>query len=743
MRQSNKLTVLLIILPLFLINSSLSCLYADISHNRPYGLMIEFIRNPAGTVISDSLPEFSWVIPAKAVSQKAYQVLLSTSAELINNNKADVWNSGEVRSSNSINISLAGQGLKEKTVYYWKVRIRDDKNKLSEYSEVQKFKTGSFGKSVSSGNVFQVERILPVSETLTSDGNTLFDFGKDAFGTVELNYNTNITETLIVYLGEKLLNGKIDLNPGGAIRFAEVKLPVNPAQSKYTLRLLPDKRNTTGAAILIPDTLGVVFPFRYTELKTSNNIIGKNDISQLALFNYFDEDESIFTSSDTILNQIWNICKYSMKATSFTGIYIDGDRERIAYEADAYINQLGHYAVDREYAMARRTVEHFMDHPTWPTEWLLHTAMMAYQDFYYTGDTELLKKYYNQLKSKTLIDLARNDGLISSQSQLVNGSFMQRLGFRDTADRIRDIVDWPPAQKDTGWKLATSEGERDGYEMLPVNTVVNCFFYNNMKIMSEIAGIVGNQADRIYFEQMSLKVKSSINKILFDQKKGIYIDGEGSLHSSLHSNMMALAFGIVPENNIDSVVDFIKSRGMACSVYGAQYLLEGLYLAGEQQYALDLMRATNDRSWWNMIRSGSTITLEAWDMKYKPNLDWNHAWGAVPANIIPRYLWGIQPKSAGFGTVAISPQMGDLTFSTIRIPVISGHITGEFNIESKKLKTYSIELPANTKGEFTIKLSPGENLFLNGKKIKSSADTIRLNPGTNRIEIRSQDSSGN
>ncbi|MGI6302875.1 MAG: hypothetical protein ACOX52_17715 [Verrucomicrobiota bacterium] len=55
--------------------------------------------------------------------------------------------------------------------------------------------------------------------------------------------------------------------------------------------------------------------------------------------------------------------------TSFAGIYIDGDRERIPYEGDAYINQLGHYAVDREYAIARRTIEHFMDHPTWPTEW--------------------------------------------------------------------------------------------------------------------------------------------------------------------------------------------------------------------------------------------------------------------------------------------------------------------------------------------------------------------------------------
>ena len=32
------------------------------------------------------------------------------------------------------------------------------------------------------------------------------------------------------------------------------------------------------------------------------------------------------------------------------------------------------------------------------------------------------------------------------------------------------------------------------------------------------------------------------------------------------------------------------------------------------------------------------MTLEAWDLKYKPNADWNHARGTAPANIIARYM---------------------------------------------------------------------------------------------------------
>jgi alpha-L-rhamnosidase len=703
----------------------------------PYGLTVEYIREPENTRICDSQPEFGWIVQDGAVIQKAYQIMVSTDNGKIRSNNGDIWNSGQVKSSKSVNISFGGGKLKENTTYFWKIRIWDQNNNPSEYSEVQVFRTGKFGKKVSSGNIFQVEKIPPVNTSKTSDESYLFDFGKDAFGTLELSCKTSKSDTLIVCLGEKLLNGKIDPSPGGTIRYAEIKLPVSSSRQNYTLRLKRDKRNTGDAAVHLPDSLGVVMPFRYVEIKKPDPKMIIGDVRQKALFYYFDESQSDFSSSDTVLNRVWEMCRYSMKGTSFCGLYIDGDRERIPYEADAYINQLGHYCIDREYSMAKQTIEWFMQHPTWPTEWLLTTAMLMYQDYYYSGDTELLRTYYEELKQKTLIDLAREDGLISSQSSKVNGMFMKKLGFTDTTSRIRDIVDWPPAQKDTGWKLVTAEGERDGHEMLPINTVVNCFFYENMKIMAEIAGILKKPDDKDHFELMAAKVKQTINQKLFNTEKGIYIDGEGSSHSSLHSNMMALAFGIIPEKNIKRVVEFVKSRGMACSVYGAQFLLEGLYLAGEEQYALDLMRATNDRSWWNMIKAGSTISLEAWDMKYKPNSDWNHAWGAAPANIIPRYLWGIQPKTSGSDIVKISPQMGDLKFSSIKTPVIHGLVKGEYQLVNDHLKTYSFVIPANMTAEFSLNLSEHDVISLNGKKISRGIKSIILNPGLNLIEIKS------
>lgn len=264
----------------------------------------------------------------------------------------------------------------------------------------------------------------------------------------------------------------------------------------------------------LPDSIGVITPFRYCELENCRFELNPENLRQKALWYYFENGNSAFISSDTVLNKVWDISKYTIKATSFTGLYIDGDRERIPYEADAYINQLGHYYTDREFSLARRTNEYFIEHPTWPTEWILQTVLMFYNDLMYTGNPESVSQFYKELKYKTLFEIARPDGLISSKN--ITDEIMTNLGFSNAKERIRDIVDWPPSQKDTGWQLATSDGERDGYDMAEVITVVNAFHY---------------------------------------------------------------------------------------------------------------------RSWWNMIRSGSTMTMEAWDMKYKPNSDWNHAWGAAPANM--------------------------------------------------------------------------------------------------------------
>ncbi|MEZ5044763.1 MAG: family 78 glycoside hydrolase catalytic domain [Saprospiraceae bacterium] len=703
--------------------------------NPPHDLAVEFIRKPTGILLKDNTPEYSWGVPEGAVFQSAYQVLVASSQTNIDNNNGDIWDSGQVRSNQSSEIVHAGKELANGQTYFWKVRIWDQDNRLLNYSAVQSFKMGTTGdRGITTPNSFQIDHLKPITFKQHSKTTYFMDFGKDAFATLAFQYDAQKKDTLIVHIGEQLVDGQINRSPQGHIRYQKIKVPVTRGKKTYQLSIKADERNTKVGAIALPDSFPVLMPFRYVELENVKSPIAATDFTQLAYHSYWENDQSHFESSNDILNQVWDLCKYSIKATSFAGLYVDGDRERIPYEADAYLNQLSHYTTDREYAMARQTIEYFMENPTWPTEWQQHVALMFHADYMYTGNTELIEKYYQELKHKTLMELAREDGLISSAK--ATPDFMKKLGFKDPKIELKDIVDWPPAQKDTGWKLATEEGERDGFVFMPINTVINCLYYKNMEIMADFAKILHKPEEEVAFRLAAIKAKQAINQKLFDPKAGVYVDGEGTSHASLHANMMALAFNIVPDDQVKSVAAFIKSRGMACSVYGSQYLMEALYNANEADYALELMTATDDRSWYNMIKVGSTITLEAWDMKYKPNADWNHAWGAVPANVIPRYLWGIQPQKPGYGIASIKPQLGNLKQSSITVPTLKGQIKGVYVKVNDRLQRYTIELPANMVAEFEVETSPDDVITLNGKKTSTTFGTIRLNPGINIVELK-------
>ncbi len=705
-------------------------------HHAPEGLMVEFIRSPQQVAICDASPEFSWITDPAIGRQSAYRIQVASTEDFTKSDAAGWWDTGKTISNRSVEITYEGSPLEPYSRYYWRVRTWDEAGQGSLWSAPQRFMTSEIIDYDTTPNVFESELIKPQKANQSGSGPLFYDFGKAAFGTLELSLSTDVRDTLTIHLGEKLSGPTtIDRNPPGSVRYQKVQLVADPGQAAYQIKLPPDTRNTNEMAVALPDSFPVVMPFRYCEIEGKNSTTRVNNIHQIAYHYFFDEDASYFSSPDTVLNQVWELCKYSIKATSFTGLYIDGDRERIPYEADALINQLAHYCTDREYSMARRTNEYFIDHPTWPTEWILQTILLFHYDYMYTGNAESIRQYYDLLKFKTLLGLAREDGLISTHSEKLTGELMSQLGFSDSQQRIRDIVDWPPSQEESDREYASVYGERDHYDMVPVNTVVNAFHYQALKLMADMAGIVNEKEDSVYFGQRAALVKTSINERLLNKEKGIYIDGETSTHSSLHANMMPLAFGIVPEAYRYPVIEFIKSRGMACSVYGSQFLMDALYEAGEEEYAMKLLTATHDRSWWNMIQSGSTISMEAWDMKYKPNADWNHAWGAAPANIIPRQLWGIKPMAPGFQSVMVKPQLHTLSESRIRMPTIRGAVIAEFHMANDTIKVYNIHLPGNTKGKFIPVEKSIESILVNGISMDTVMKSYSIQAGSNRIEI--------
>ena len=524
-------------------------------------------------------------------------------------------------------------------------------------------------------------RVAPAAVETRIPGRTLVDFGKMAFGFLELVPPAGARGPYEVRLGELLKpDGSVNMKPGATIRAARVT-GVIESDGVVRVPLVADKRNTTGGreggAILIPPEHGVIMPFRYVEVMQAPFTVTPETVRMVAVNYPIDLSESSFSCSDERLNRIYDLCKHTILVSSFAGIYVDGDRERIPYEADAYINQLSDYAVHSDYSLARASHAYLMKHPTWPTEWKQHSIFMAWADWMWSGDTSALAEFYEPLCKDKLSEKYRraSDGLLATGGERPRGKLVNANG-------AADIVDWPL-------------GERDGFVFKEVNAVVNAFYYRNLLQIAEFALALHKPDDAGVYGHRARDVRKAYNAAFFDAKRGVYRDGIGTDHASLHANAAALAFGLVHGKDAKRVAQYCISKGMACSVYFAQYLLEGLFHAGEADAAIALMTASGDRGWLGMMEQGATTTMEAWAVKYKPNLDLCHAWGTPPLNVISRYILGVTPLEPGFAKIRVRPQVGSLARVEGKVPTAKGPVS--VRVEGGVL---TVDLPAPARVEW-------------------------------------------
>jgi len=706
-------------------------------NNAPAGLVCDLLPHPELSKITDKTPDFGWIVNAgvKNDYQTAYHIEAATSPSLLAENRPDLWNTGKVISSQSINIRYSGKSLLPNQRYYWRVCSWGRTGKQSQWSAIQMFNTSDFdlarswpgesrwvnlaGENGKTAFTFENREpvnfhdVLPVKTTILKSGNVLYDFKKDAFAYLSMNVSWDDrikTDSLEVAIGEKGIGDSLDEKPGGGILFGIYKIGLKKGQSDYILeipRFVPQFPHSEVMPLQMPE----VIPFRYCVIKAIPGL-KINHIVQKALYVEFNPNASSFTCSDDRLNQIYELCKYSTISNTFNGDYANSERERMMYEADCYIQQMCHYAIDRDFATARYSAENLIYHASWPTEWIMHSIFMAWADYTYTGNDGLISNYYNELKAKTLTALETPEGLISSRTGLQSKSFLASIHY--DGDMLHDIDDWPDADQGI-----YPSGETDNYERKDYNTVVNAFYYRALVLMARIAAATNHKDDAAFYSAKAEKVKQKFNDDFFDPVNKIYIDGIGSRHFSIQANMFPLAFGLVPDEYKASVVNYVKSKWMACSVYGSNYLMEALYNAEQGSYALELMTNDSDRGWLNMIRVGATMTTEAWDIKYDPHdISWSHAWAASPAHIIPRKIMGIEPAEPGYGKINIKPQPGDLKWAKMKLPTIRGDIVVDLNQNPGVFFNLDTTIPANTTASVYLPKLPGNYILtVDGKTV--------------------------
>ncbi|MDE6556380.1 MAG: family 78 glycoside hydrolase catalytic domain [Duncaniella sp.] len=80
---------------------------------------------PAPLSIETQHPRLSWIITSNEhdVMQTSYHVLVATSPDLLEAGKADLWDSGIVKSDQSVWVAYDGKPLADNTRCYWKVKV--------------------------------------------------------------------------------------------------------------------------------------------------------------------------------------------------------------------------------------------------------------------------------------------------------------------------------------------------------------------------------------------------------------------------------------------------------------------------------------------------------------------------------------------------------------------------------------------------------------------------------------------
>jgi alpha-L-rhamnosidase len=139
-------------------------------------LSVEYLSNPVGIDVVE--PRFSWIIESKEhnVYQTAYQILVASSPEKLNEKAADIWNSDKVQSANSVLIPYAGKVLSSGEKYYWKVLVWDQKNRRTASTEIAFWEMGLLakndwkGKWISAPKVYDWQKFVTQRKQLIKEG---------------------------------------------------------------------------------------------------------------------------------------------------------------------------------------------------------------------------------------------------------------------------------------------------------------------------------------------------------------------------------------------------------------------------------------------------------------------------------------------------------------------------------------------------------------------------------------------
>ncbi len=630
--------------------------------------------------------------------------------------------------------------------------------------ERQRFAIPADGAFVVSSVRLEHRLIAPVV-TIPGPGRTdWLDFGAATFGGASLTLGGDDALPLTVELRERL---KTERGPANqfAVGHLEISDHFQPGVNIISApaRHLPREGS-------LPLGLEGILPFRYARISGLPSGV-EVSLQKVEVRFPFAGQLARFESSSSELNAVWELCRQTVLNTGYGGLFLDGNRERLPYEADAHINLLAQFAVVPDPRLARATILHLAENPTWPIEWAFEFISLVRAYWQYTGDADLLLEVYPHLLPRVFPERWGAGSLLVE----VNGEGL-RLGATD----LKPIIDWPAAERAgfvterdpemsvvRQWAIASARSARAAsleflglptlayyqrqravlewerlWRIPPDNLVVQARYLQSLRELAEIATVVGDESTASQLWEQASRVHRFLFDHYYDGENQAFRDVPGQPGSSFHSALHALLAGLYPGGDEGAVLEYLDVNRHRASVYSAHYLLRAFYQNGKADLAFEYMTAETRRSWLGMLGSGASMTTEAWSDAVKPNMDWNHPWGASPAHHIVAGVVGLTPSAAGFAEIDLVPQPYGLKWFEYEGETPVGRVFLRYESQPSE-DLYRVELPANTQAVRMILTSGhaahvrpyrgGTEAFGDWEPVRGGA--VALSPG-GRYEVR-------
>lgn len=427
-----------------------------------------------------------------------------------------------------------------------------------------------------------------------------------------------------------------------------------------------------------------------------------------------------FECSDTDLNAIHDMVRYTMKCLTYSGYMVDCPHlERTGYGGDGNSSTMSlqtMYDVSPVFANwmlawkdAMReggSLPHVAPNPKGGgggPYWCGFVIQAPWRTYLNYRDSRLIEKYYPMMKEwLEYVDKYSPNGLL--------------MPWPETEYRGWYLGDWLPPKG------------VDATDRLSVDLVSNCFISDCLGVMSKIASFLNKYEEAQMFASRKKQLNELIHQTFYNSPAGIYSTG------SQIDMVYPILVGATPDslqNRVEEkMIDMTTQRyngHIACGLVGVPILTEWAIRNRKVDFIYQLLKKRDYPGYLYMIDNKATTTWEYWSGERSRVHNCYNGIGTW----FYQAIGGLRMDEAapGYNHVDIDPQIPDgVTWAKVTKESPYGEIGVNWKLEKNVLYLW-VQIPVGVTA--TVHMPEGTVLCKkNGKEISVGKGSVIVNSGT-------------